>query len=365
MQVAQTLKLKVYVEADKWAVFKCLELPSVQRSLLTRNINEAGIHVMPMCHVRRLCASQSLTSRSLPIQHAHAFAADPQTVRSIRSCRKHASASSVMYNQHCQHVLLSQATLVLQLTAERLEARCVAHGGFSHVIAFRPTGWTFNSKQGGGATAAAGAAPTAALTHAKPGSRECASAAQVLYQQRTAQQTGTHAGADFANRTLVPAMSNALNHAVSDTSAHARRENASSEAHLQHVEEAVAAPQRNAFAVLTNAPARAAARAAKQQEQELKQSNGLAYLMGSARKRARDAQTRAELTQSLPAWLPAPRVAAGGHVKTYAVPYSEHSSFAELREFVRWLQPVAVVPTVNRGDNGQNVASMLRALAAD
>lgn len=39
----------------------------------------------------------------------------------------------------------------------------------------------------------------------------------------------------------------------------------------------------------------------------------------------------------------------GNHI-VYSIPYSEHSSIIELREFVAWLKPKEIVPTVSGGD---------------
>jgi hypothetical protein len=52
LQVAVALQLKVYVEQDKWNVLRCLDMRVRERLLLTRNINEAGIHVVPLRRVR-------------------------------------------------------------------------------------------------------------------------------------------------------------------------------------------------------------------------------------------------------------------------------------------------------------------------
>ncbi|PNH07331.1 DNA cross-link repair 1A protein [Tetrabaena socialis] len=60
---------------------------------------------------------------------------------------------------------------------------------------------------------------------------------------------------------------------------------------------------------------------------------------------------------------PIGRRVARGTVVLYQVPYSEHSSFSEMRDFVHWLQPGRIVPSVNSdGPGGARTRAMLQLL---
>jgi DNA cross-link repair 1A protein len=48
-----------------------------------------------------------------------------------------------------------------------------------------------------------------------------------------------------------------------------------------------------------------------------------------------------------------------GTLITYSVAYSEHSSFSELREFVQWLKPRSIIPSVNNDGGGPKMQRMV------
>jgi len=52
-----------------------------------------------------------------------------------------------------------------------------------------------------------------------------------------------------------------------------------------------------------------------------------------------------------------------GNISIYGVPYSEHSSFSELREFVRFTSPQKIIPTVNNS-SGAKVKAMMDLLTS-
>ncbi|XP_031378053.1 DNA cross-link repair protein SNM1 isoform X2 [Punica granatum] len=61
------------------------------------------------------------------------------------------------------------------------------------------------------------------------------------------------------------------------------------------------------------------------------------------------------------------RPTSKSNITIYGVPYSEHSSFTELREFVRFLRPEKIIPTVNVGNpsNREKMQSYFRQWLAE
>lgn len=51
-----------------------------------------------------------------------------------------------------------------------------------------------------------------------------------------------------------------------------------------------------------------------------------------------------------------------GTLIVYSVPYSEHSSFTELKAFVGWFAPINIVPHVNADCNGPKAAALVNLL---
>jgi DNA cross-link repair 1A protein len=47
-----------------------------------------------------------------------------------------------------------------------------------------------------------------------------------------------------------------------------------------------------------------------------------------------------------------------GNITIYGIPYSEHSSFTELRRFVQFLKPAEVIPTVHAECSTKRTAMM-------
>eukprot|EP00798_Chlamydomonas_sp_ICE-L_P020245 gene20245-26997_t len=52
-----------------------------------------------------------------------------------------------------------------------------------------------------------------------------------------------------------------------------------------------------------------------------------------------------------------------GKVILHEVPYSEHSSFSEMKAFVSWLKPIEILPSVSNDNMGPKCQHMLELLA--
>jgi hypothetical protein len=199
-----------------------------------------------------------------------------------------------------------------------LAATLDSHGGFRNILAFRPTGWSHAS------SAAKRNSMPAACTATRP-------------SPSTASATGA-VGKDSKVSSIAPTS----------------EDRAKTSAPLDDAENVAAA------AVRCRASVNGTAKAKRVAETPV---DAFAALMQGAEKRAKSTRKSREAAAGQPPWLASPQSSRNGRLRIFSVPYSEHSSFTELCEFVRWLRPVAVVPTVNQGVAGKNVPAMLYSLA--
>jgi DNA repair metallo-beta-lactamase len=96
----------------------------------------------------------------------------------------------------------------------------------------------------------------------------------------------------------------------------------------------------------------------KRHRSEAGRRDAFSVMESAARRQARRTSAAASQQEGRPPWIKAQK---RGAVEILDVPYSEHSSCSELQQFVAWLQPVAVVPTVGGGP--QRTRDMLQLLA--
>lgn len=195
---------------------------------------------------------------------------------------------------------------MLQVTVARLQDALQAHGGYTHILAFKPTGWTFKSraKQAPLKAPVMRATPPAAMTSPAP--------------------LRVHAS---------------LRDRKAECSERPRSSVDVLMASYRHQTSGIVAPEaaHDAFAVMRGAAKKQACRAATSVPQG------------------------AKAQQDRPPWI---SVRKQGAVEVVDVPYSEHSSCRELQEFVAWLQPVAIMPTVGGATAAQRNA-LLTVLAGE
>eukprot|EP00892_Ulva_mutabilis_P001364 jgi/Ulvmu1/11228/UM072_0065.1 len=422
LEVAVQLGLKVFLEADKWQVLQCLDMRVAERRLLTRNVNQASIHIVPMRRIRmdrlaeKLRAHGGFSALLAFKPTGWTFTPGPASRDPRPAAKNHPAMPAAL--ELCGHAALAAGPPAAAAPDHGLQQQklplwsdgraasltgCVdgrapdpaarsgapeapgaasrgqhgqgvcGQGGLAPRRCSGGASWTEELRHGCGNSAGVSGGCASGVSGQGSGAEQ--GQCQALNGWRSAQGspdegseegTGNGSGDDcevvhVCTTRRIPPL-NTLNPRNAHNDAQQGPTTGGgnppcTEAAPQH-ERAQSAAMRSVNDVLIRGKAKRQGSPTRGREGP---TNALQKMMRVARKQGRVAGSRsAPPGRDCAPWI---SQRSSGAVRLVEVPYSEHSSCEELREFVAWLKPKAVVPTVGAGRDA--VPRMLRILARD